>query len=384
MRPARARGRLRRLHWLLAMAALSAAVAVTVARPDSGRYTIATIGGTGKPGFSGDGGRAVAAKLNQPVAVAVDAKGTVYVADQVNHRVRKIDSRGIITTIAGNGKGVTTLSDIRVLDKSGKATMLPLHDPCGVAVDKRGSIYIALSLYGRVRRVNPQGVLEVVAGTGIGSRYAGDGGPALKAKLRLPTAMAFDRRGNLFIVDGGNHRIRKIDTRGIITTIAGNGKRGFSGDGGPAVRAQLNYPSGVAVDARGNVYIADSHNLRIRKVTPRGIITTIAGNGQDGTYSQVEGGPATAPLGHPGSVAVDEQGNVYVSLIRRIRMITAGGTIATVAGMVGYSGPCCLMTEGGSASTAGLGRPYGLTIDGSGNIFFVDIQGNRVFKLTKQ
>ena len=241
---------------------------------------ITTFAGSGPPepfgrGFSGDGGPAAQARLFFPMSTAVDAKGGVYIADQVNHRVRRVGPDGVITTFAGSGPpepfGRGFSGD------GGPAAQARLNFPRGVAVDDKGNIYIADRDNHRIRRVGPNEIITTIAGGGGPS--LGDGGPAVQARLNFPAGVAVDAKGVVYIADTFNHRIRRVGPDRIITTVAGRGTAGFSGDGGPAVQAQLNLPSGVAVDAKGNVYIADSNNHRIRLVSPDGIITTFAGSG---------------------------------------------------------------------------------------------------------
>ena len=222
----------------------------------------------------GDGGAATAAALMNPGGVAVDAAGTLYIADTDNNRIRKVTTAGVITTVAGNGLAGAG-------GDGGQAVFASLHSPHGVAVDAAGNLYIADTDNNRIRKVTPAGIITTVAGTGI-SGHSGDGGPATAARLNYPVGVAVDAAGNLYIADTGNSRIRKVTPAGVITTLAGTGIGGYSGDGGPATAAQLKYPFGVAVDAAGNLYIADSGNNSIRKVTPAGIITTVAGNGTAG------------------------------------------------------------------------------------------------------
>ena len=235
---------------------------------------ITTIAGTGEKGYAGDGGPAVEAQLSFPSGLAVDAAGNLFIADTGNHRIRKVDTSGVITTVAGTGiyePGVGGFDG-----DGGPAVAAQLGVPTGVAVDAAGNLFIAVITYSNIRRVDPSGNITTIAGVGRWG-FSGDGGPAVEAHLSGPGDLALDAAGNLFIADSGNNRIRRVDSSGIITTIAGTGVRGFSGDGGPAVAAQLDDPRGVAVDAAGNLFIADHDNHRIRKVDPSGTITTIAG-----------------------------------------------------------------------------------------------------------
>jgi PKD repeat protein len=220
---------------------------------------ITTIAGTGLSGFAGDGGQATSAQLVGPQAVAVDRQGTVYIADYDDNRIRKVSAAGTITTVAGTGTPGYNGDGIR-------ATSAQLHQPVGVAVDRDGSLYIADQNNNRVRKVLPDGTIVTLAGTGL-KGFSGDGGPATLAKLDHPAALAVDERGNVYVADTDNHRVRKVSVDGTITTLAGTGVAGSSGDGGPARSAQLNVPLGVAVDGKGDVYIGDTENNRIRKVS---------------------------------------------------------------------------------------------------------------------
>ncbi len=250
----------------------------------------------------------------------MDGAGNVYIADTSNRRIRRVDAAGIITTVAGSG-----LQLFVGLGDGGPATEANLNLPAGVAPDGAGNLYIADTHYKRIRKVDTAGIITTIAGTGEFG-YGGDGGPATEARLNFPGGVAVDGAGNLYIADTNNHRIRKVDVSGVITitTVAGNGEQGFSGDGGPATAALLNHPADVALDAAGNLYIADNGNSRIRKVNPAGIVTTIAGNGQF-TGDLGDGGPAVeARLFFPYGVAADRAGNIYVAdtFNQRVRILT--------------------------------------------------------------
>jgi sugar lactone lactonase YvrE len=278
--------------------------------------TITTVAGTGEPGFSGDGGPATKAQLDVPFAVAVDREGNLYITDENNYRIRKVDKDGIITTFAGTGAGGYS-------GDGGPATSAQLRDPGGLAFDAQGNLYVAD--YTSVRKINPSGTITTVAGTGkLG--FSGDGGSATEAKLSAYD-VALDHKGNIYICDLDHQRIRKVDQDGIIHTVAGSGKHGYSGDGGPATKAAFDGPWGVAVDREKKVYIADHHNRVVRKVDPKGKITTIAGTGEAG-FNREEGPATKVWLHDPIGLFVDEDSGVlYIAdtLNARIRALRLEG-----------------------------------------------------------
>jgi sugar lactone lactonase YvrE len=321
---------------------------------------ITTVAGDGTFGFSGDNGPPRSAQLYQPTGVAVDSVGNIYIADTSNNRIRKV-SNGVITTLAGNGT-----PDFG--GDGGPATSAEVLQPTGVAVDSVGNVYLAV--VDRVRRVS-NGIISTVAG---GGSTLGDGGPAINAQLvgiANLWGITVDPSGNLFIADG-NQRIRKV-SNGLITTVAGGGAT--IGDGGPAAQAQLASPRGVALDSTGNMYIADTYSHRIRKVS-NGAIATVAGNGSYGFSG--DNGPATmAQLDHPSGVAVDPNGNLYVIDYNnfRIRKVSSG-LITTVAGGGSLSGDSI------PATSANLSGPLGIAVDLSGNLYISDESTNRVRKVS--
>ncbi len=290
---------------------------------------ITTFAGTDTVGFSGDGGPATAARFNPAGCITFDKKGNVYIADlqHPNERVRKVDPAGIITTFAGNGSSLIPSGD------GGPATAASLGTGVGICSDTSGNIYIAAG--NRIRKVDTAGIITTFAGTTGG--YSGDGGPATAAKMDAQAQIAIDNYGNMYIADYNNNRIRKINTAGIITTIAGNGIQGYNGDGGPATAAEFYSPSGVFPDDCGNVYICDAGNHRVRMVNGSGMIKTIAGNGLGtpgyggGTYSG-DGGQATAAgLRDPSLIYLDKNGNIYIDdnenfRIRYIKMDSCRNT----------------------------------------------------------
>ena len=325
---------------------------------------ISTAAGTGIQGFSGDGGPAIGARLGSPEGAAADSSGNLYIADTLNHRVRKVLG-GLIATVAGNGK-------FKFSGDGGPATSAALNGASGVAVDSAGNVFAADVGNHRIRRVS-SGIITTVAGNGI-SGYSGDQGSAAGAELFFPSAVAADSAGNIYIADTLNNRIRKV-SGGIITTVAGNGDLSFAGDNGPATSVALAYPAAIAVDSAGNIYFSDTGSGRVRKVTA-GIISTIAGNGSN-TYSG-DGGQATGTGLDPNGLTVDSAGNIYIAdtMNNRIRKVS-GGIITTVAGrgVGGISG------DGGPATSASLNSPSDVAVDSAGNIYIADTGNNRIRKV---
>jgi len=288
---------------------------------------ITTIAGTGVAGYGGDDSAATAAKLNGPAGVAVDASGNVYIADDYNARIRKVNAAGIITTIAGTG-GYGYGGD------NGPATAAQLYAPHGIAVDVSGNVYICDDLNDVIRKVNSAGIITTIAGTGMPG-YSGDGNAATNAQLDRPYGIALDISGNIYFTEWNNNCVRKINTAGIINTIAGgNATLGFSGDNGPATAADFHIPIGIAIDNSGNIFIGDSYNNRVRKISSSGIITTYAGIGTEG-YSGDNGPAIDAELYGPVGVTVDASGNLYIAdygngHIRFIRSTESVNTVNNV------------------------------------------------------
>jgi len=324
---------------------------------------VSTFAGNGVFSRSGDGNAATAAQLNTPLGVAADTV-SMYLADTANNAVRRVAS-GVITNVAGTGAAGSS-------GDGNAATGAQLNGPQGLAVDSAGSLYIADTQNNRVRKV-ANGVISTVAGSGTAG-FAGDGSAATGAQLNAPFGVAVDAAGNLYIAEFSNNRVRKVSTNGNIGTLAGNGVSGFSGDGGQATSAQLNGPQGVAVDSSGNVYIADTANNRVRKVAPNGVITTVAGNGAAG-FSGDGSAAVNALVGNPTAVAVDTVGNVYIADgSARVRKLFLSGLITTIAGTGarGYSG------DGGSAPNASLNGPSALAVNAAGSVWVADTLNNAV------
>lgn len=334
---------------------------------------LSVVAGNGSEGYSGDGGPAVRANLGFVSEIALDAAGDLYIADAYNQRIRKVDTRGIITTVAGNGK-------VGFYGDGGAATSAKLNYPYGITVDGVGNLYIADYSNNRIRKVDTAGKITTVAGNGTYA-FCGDGGASTSACLYGPSGVTVAGSDNLIIVERDDCRIRRVDSGGIITTVVGNGTCGFNGDGGPATGAELYYPWSAAVDRDGNLYIADYLNNRVRKVDAAGSITTVAGNGAPG-FGGDGGLAADAELNSPAGVAVDAAGNLYIadSDNDRVRKVDSGGLIDTFAGngTVGFSG------DGRAATDASLYHPDDLGFDTAGNLYILDYGNNRVRRVHKE
>ncbi|MEO5646878.1 MAG: MopE-related protein, partial [Chitinophagaceae bacterium] len=329
---------------------------------------IYTIAGNGTDIY-GDNVQATSTGIGGSRGVAIDSRGNIYIAESDRSRIRKINTSGIITTIAGTGTQGYNGDNIPAINAQ-------LNQPTGVTVDKNGNVYIADQPNNRIRKIDTAGIITTIAGNGTFS-FSGDGGPASSAGLFLPTDITIDSVGNIYIADGGNHRIRKINTTGIITTIAGTGIQGYNGDNIQATTARLYQPATVAV-SNGNIYIADQTNNRIRKINSSGIITTIAGTGIAGNSG--EGGLAiTAMLNNPWGVYVDKNENIYLSdaANHTIKKISSTGILTTVAGigLAGFSG------EGGPATSARLYYPHAITQDLNNNLYIADYATFRIRKV---
>ncbi len=350
-------------------AAAASAQGIPVAVP-----TIETVAGTGAAGYSAsqDGATATSAQLYGPYGVAADGLGNLYIADTDNHRIRKVDATGVITTVAGTGAQSYG-------GDGGAAVSAQFAYPVGVAADGLGNLYIADTDNHRIRKVDAVGVITTIAGTGTAPyRSADEGVAATAAQINDTYHVALDGAGNLYIADTFNHRIRKVDTAGVITTITGT-TLGFSGDGGAATAAQLNAPYDMALDGAGNLYIADTQNNRIRKVDTAGVITTVAGTGTQ-SYGGDGGAATAAHMHHPSGVALDGAGNLYIADANnhRVRKVDTAGVITTIAG----TGAQSYGGDDGAAVSAQLNQPRGVAVDGLGNLYIADTGNNRIRKVT--
>ena len=347
--------------------------------------TITTVAGINAIGYSGDGGPATSAKLWDPTCVAVDSSGNLYIGDLANYNVRKVTAvTGIISTYAGgNGHGYS--------GDGGPATAATIYGPSDCALDAAGNLYLADDANNVIRKVAAgTGIITTVVGNGFqagspNGGFAGDGGPALKAEINHPFGVALDKAGDLYVADTSNYRVRRVDAvTGVITTVAGNGTGGYSGDGGLAINAELYNPEGLAVDSAGNLYIAEQANDDIRRVDAvTGVITTVAGTGgaSNSGFSGDGGAATSAKLNAPVGVALDAAGNLYISDTSnmRIRRVTVStGIIQTVVGGAGqgYAG------NGGPSANAELNNPWKITFDGRGTMYIADYTNSVVRMVT--
>ena len=329
---------------------------------------ITTIAGNGTAGFGGDNGPALKAAFNFPAGLCLDQAGNLFVADRNNHRVRRIDTTGIVTTVAG--VGVPDMGG-----DGGPATEAYLNYPSDLVCDDKGNLYISDRSNNRIRKVDSKGVISTIAGMGL-PEFGGDFGPATDAFLKYPFGIDLDQKGNLYIADRGNNRIRKVDTQGIITTVAGDGTHFFAGDYGPATRASLAYPTDVVVDDQGNLYIADRNNNRIRKVDPLGILTTVMGIGKYEYNGDNEIASETT-LHLPFALALSPDGKLIIVDRNHFRvrsMDLKNHAIATVAG----NGKFWFRGDGGPGAGATLDSPSGMAVNSKGHVIFSDKMHNRL------
>jgi sugar lactone lactonase YvrE len=311
------------------------------------------------------GAQAAASGLKGPRTLAVDSTGHVLVTDTENHRIVRIDPSGAMAVVAGTGKPGSG-------GDGGPATAAQLKDPHGIAVDGAGNIYVADSPNHRIRRIEPGGIITTVAGTGKAG-FSGDGGPATAAQLNRPRNLIVAPDGALIIADTDNHRIRRVDGAGSITTIAGSGSAQPAGDGGPATAAGFTDPRDVALDHDGNLYVADTMAHRVRRIDRHGTVTTVAGTGQPG-YTGDHGPAVNALLHEPRGVAVDPAGDLFMadSSNNRVRWVDRAGIIRTLFGTG---------ERKDAPGAMGLADPRGLNTDAAGAVFVADTGNNRVLKV---
>lgn len=329
---------------------------------------ITTVAGGGTAGL-GDGGAATNCQLYEPSGITVDAAGNLYIADRAMHRIRKVNSAGTVFTIAGTGIS-------GYFGDNGPATLAKLYEPAGIAIDVAGNIFFTEIGNSCVRKINTAGIITTVAGNGT-MGYSGNGGPATDAQMKGPGQIAIDGTGNIYVPEYDNHCVRKVDAvTGIISVVAGTGISGFGGDNAPATDAQLRSPQAVALDGLGNLYVADYTDLRIRKIDHFGIITTVAGTGVAG-YNGDNILASTATIKKPVFITTDNANNVYISdsynyRVRKLNVVT--GLISTIAGdgTEGFSG------DNGPATMAKFQAITGIKIDNAGNVFVADAASNRV------
>jgi len=305
--------------------------------------------------------------LNGPFAVAVDKSGNIFIADTLNNVVREVDIAGTVTTVAGDGRA-------KYSGDHGPARSASLNHPGGIAVDEAGNLYINDENNFAIRKVNTNQMISTIAGNGK-SGYSGDGGPATKARIAGALGVAVDAGGNVYIADTGNCVIRKVNTKGVISTVVGNGAAAYFGDGGPALLASLRYPTDVALDAEGNLYIADYYNGRVRKVNSFQFISSVAGDGAQSYNGDNIPAPA-ASLHGPVRIALDSAGNLYIETDgdSRVRQVNSQGIINTIAGNGAYGGS----GDGGAATLASMKAPYGMALDKKDTLYIADTGNNRL------
>ena len=303
-----------------------------------------------------------------PSGIAVDASGNLYVTDYWNHRVRKVTPAGEVTSLAGSVLGFADGPSIMFGHADGTGTAARFWNPVGITADASGNLYIADFWNHRIRKMTPEGVVTTLAGSGDEACSDGRG---TAAKFRNPHGIVADALGNLYVTDSGNHRIRKITPSGVVTTLAGSAGGYIDGTGSTA---KFCNPYGIAIDAAGNLYVADRSNNRIRKVTPAGEVTTLASSGD---YGYADGAGTEAKFAWPAGIAADASGNLYVAdtFNNRIRKVTLAGEVTTLAGSGDYD------YADGSGSRAKFSYPYGIAIDATGNLYVADSNNNCIRKI---
>ena len=341
------------------------------------QWTISTVAGTGAQGYAGDGAAAMQAQLNNPFDLAFDPADNLCFSDTFNHCLRRIDARsGVITTIAGTGeKGFS--------GDGGPASRAQMNEPYGIVIDRSGNIYVADRLNRRVRRIDAaSGMIATLAGDG-GGKFSGDGGASTRAGLAEPNGLALDRdHRHLFIADVADHRVRVIDlVSGVISTFAGTGEGRHDGDGGPATSAGIFGARAVALAPDDSLYILERQGSSLRRVRD-GIIETVAGNGVRG-YAGDDHDARHAVFNAPKEMAVDPAGNVFIvdTENHTIRLIDAGSWIVTTIAGTGEAGPG---GDGGPANLAGLARPHGAVVGPDGAVYIGDSENHRVRKLVRR
>jgi len=358
---------------------LFAAVLLLSAYGTQAQYVITTYAGTANNGgYYGDDGPAISALLSSPSDVALDNTGNLYIADFINNVIRKVDTMGMITTIAGTALGAGGMATGGYSGDNGPATAADLNGPFALALDKFGNIIFADGYNHVVRKISTSGIITTIAGRHSAPGYSGNGGPATAASLNNPVGIALDTAGNIYIADDHNNAIRKVTPAGIISTFAGDSTAGYAGNGGPATVALLNTPIGVAVDHRGNVYIADAMNNTVRKVDTSGIITAYVGGADTAHGYSGDNGPAVnARLDYPVRLVFDDSDNLYVSDANNnvVRKVTPEGTIYPYAGSGtgGFSG------DNGRPDTAQMLVTYGMAIKHNGVAYIAD-RGNQIIR----
>jgi sugar lactone lactonase YvrE len=379
----------RKLGVLMVATTFLGGLTATPAQADGG--TVTTVAGRSPAGFSGDGGPAAEAQMHEPRMMTFAPSGDMYIADTFNQLIRKVDTAGTITTAAGKFTGFVPRDEAdcapNFSGEGGPATEATLSCPHSVAVDTAGNVYIADSANHVIRKVDPSsGTIVTVAGQGGTVGDSGDGGPGTEARIQGPKGIVLDGRGGLLIADSGNDRVKRLDlASGIITLVAGTGDPGGAGDGGPATDAQLVEPRTLAIGPDGSVYIAEPRAHRVRRVDPQGVISTFAGTGRAGFSG--DGGPAgRAQLNFPRGVGTDAAGNLFIadSLNQRIRRVDAAGMITTVAGRgtACYFSPSNSCGDGGPPLEAGFATPRAVEATATGDLYVADTFNERIRRVT--